>query len=766
MKAVIMCGGIGSRLRPLTESVPKPLIKLMNRPVIDIIIRKLISENIKDIYLSLGYKAQDIISYCELQKYEADIKYCEEHTPLGTAGGVKNCIATSDEDILVLSGDNIFDIEIGKVYEYHKQSDADITIIGLEADDPREYGVILKDENNNILGFDEKPDWNNVRSNLINTGIYIMKGAVLNDIPAAMKYDFAGDLFRKYLDSNKIFKCRQTESYWGDMGEIEAYIRITSDLLHKKDNFITYSGTLYKEDYTDSNGYRIIAPCLIGEGTVISEGAVIGPDTVIGNKSVIGNNCVISCSVIGDSCIIGNNAEIDTAILSDNVTIYENAAVEKHVVIGYGAELGRFSRVSENCRIWPGCKAESESIVNKDIFFGTNKAEVVDMCGMSGEIFSEITLSDVLKLGQGAGCIKDIKKVGVAFEGDEAADLFKNCIMNGFRACGVDCYDFGKIYSAQVYFYSCYCELDAFALVSVFNNDITVNLYSADSFRLPHNITRNINLNCKYGILHSADYEKVGKLYDMELFSSVYRVALRKKYMTFNKDISISFECESEILRDLLNEIIISGQNNGERKVRFIFGKNGKDVYFSENNKVYSSSSVLGFLCELYCAKGKNLIIPDEAPAYIDEIGERYNCHIIRADVYNESVKKILRSELLECTWAFDAVFLAFEICAVMAECNMSLSELLENAQDCIMQKKVFTFNCSAGELHSDLIRIFGAKENNSDYAFHDNRGHVRVRQLGNSSRLRILSEAAELETAKELTSYIMDKIRLASIDN
>ena len=112
MKAVIMCGGTGSRLRPLTENKPKPMMRLLTRPLIEIILESVIEAGISDIYLSLGYMANDIIEFCETKKFAADIHYCEEAKPLGTAGGVKNCIKSSDEDILVLSGDNIFDFDM------------------------------------------------------------------------------------------------------------------------------------------------------------------------------------------------------------------------------------------------------------------------------------------------------------------------------------------------------------------------------------------------------------------------------------------------------------------------------------------------------------------------------------------------------------------------------------------------------------------------------------------------------------------------------
>ena len=164
MKAVIMCGGAGSRLRPITEVTPKPLVKLLNVPILEHIIQRVIGAGYREIYLSLGYKAQEIIDFCERRGFDAEIRYCTEDKPLGTEGGVKNCINRSGESILVLSGDNIFNVDLTKVGEYHRVADADVTLVAREVEDPREYGVILKDEEGNITGFQEKPTWEKAES--------------------------------------------------------------------------------------------------------------------------------------------------------------------------------------------------------------------------------------------------------------------------------------------------------------------------------------------------------------------------------------------------------------------------------------------------------------------------------------------------------------------------------------------------------------------------------------------------------------------------
>ena len=354
MKAVIMCGGLGSRLRPLTETTPKPLIRLLNVPVLKHIIDKVIAAGITDISLALGYKAHQIIEYCEIAGFDAQISYFEEEKPLGTAGGVKNCVGRTKEDVLVLSGDNVFTIDLQKAFVCHAAANADVTIVGREAADPREYGCIVCDEENRITGFAEKPTWETAESFLINTGIYILKGSVLDLIPARTNYDFGDQLFPDLMQQNKKMICFKTDGFWGDIGAFEAYRAITREMLNTFTADFVYSGSLYTEDREDERGNRFIAPCLVAEGCVFGSRNTVGPYTVLGRDVRIGDGCTVRGSILGEGARVDSNTDVIDAIADDAVRIGESCLMEKNAVLGYGVSVGRFSRILENCRIWPG----------------------------------------------------------------------------------------------------------------------------------------------------------------------------------------------------------------------------------------------------------------------------------------------------------------------------------------------------------------------------------------------------------------------------
>lgn len=765
MKAVVMCGGSGSRLRPLTETEPKPLVRLMNRPVLDIILEKLAECGFGNVMLSLGYKAQEIISHCEMTDCGVRTEYREETKPLGTAGGVKNCLGKTDGDVLVLSGDNIFDIDLKKAAEYHSASGADVTVVGKKAADPREYGVIVKDENGRILSFEEKPDWENVGSDIINTGIYIIKGEILGMIPENRPYDFAGDLFPELMRQNKKFMCYLTDEYWGDMGEFEAYRSITEYLFERGTDIFDFAGNLIRRDMTDENGCRFIAPCLVGRNVKTSPDCIIGAGSVLGDGTELGKGCTVEKSILGSGCRIGAGAEIRGCILSDNVTVGENSAAETDCVIGYGVTTGRFSRILSGCRIWPGAVIEAESIVSSDVYYRSETVPEFDAFGMTGKINLQISLSDAVRIGQAIASVKSVERAGVATDGSEYAGMFRDCICAGLRSCGADCYDFASVYTAQICFYSCYCELDAFIFVSGDGERVSVSFYGKHGFPFTPGEIRSITSNCRFRSFSFADTDDCGKLYDMELFTAVYRAALRKKYQTFSESIALSFECENDKLREILSDIVVRPENS-RRLIRLIFGKNGRDVYFVENERIFSSAAALGLLCEMRFAAGGDAILPEDAPAFAEDLAEKFGRKVFRADRLNADGNVPEKAELLDSLWAFDAVFLAFDICSVMAQTGMSLSALLENGGDCIMQKKVYTFDMDAGELRRHIGDSLGKKPGQTSYyTFRDGRGSVRVRQLGNTNRVRVLAEAAELETARELTDDIINKIKSACID-
>ena len=768
MKAVIMCGGVGSRLRPLTENVPKPLIKLMNVPILEMLLRRLSDAGIEDIYLSLGYKAQDIIAFCEHKKFGARLHYCEEEKPLGTAGGVKNCLKECNDSVLVLSGDNIFTLDVNEAEKYHRASGADATVVGIEVPDPREYGVILKDAQGNILSFQEKPTWENAESFLINTGIYLLNGNILDMIPEGRAYDFSVDLFPRILQRKLKFMCYHMHGMWGDIGEFEAYRALSADMLDSFTDVFPYSGKLYTEDTEDAHGNRIFAPCLFGKNGTFGKNNRFGPGLVIGSGFEIGDGCSLKGSVIGDRVRIESHTDVTGAVIDDDAAVGANCGIEENTVLGYGSRIGRFSRILSERKIWPGRRIPPESVVSCDMFYETPQHIQSDSFGMSGAVFSQFSLGDAARIGQALASVKGMQRIGVGSDISGVSGVYRAVCCAGIRSCGVLCYDFEEIFQAQAYFYGAYCSLDAFVFISLSDATIRFSFYGKGGAPVDDKTARAVNNRFRFSSFEFAQPGATKEMLRMNLLSTAYTSIMRR---LLDADIAkgvFRVECENPLIVDLMREFLEkAGVREAPGGIQFLINETGTDMYCIENEKFYSSDRIKAVLCELEFAGGKDLIVPEDAPDFIEECARRYGRTALRL-IENADVGPVGEEALLESIWNFDAVLLCVKLMGVLAQAGISLAELTSLQQDFSIRKRVFELSSPPSKVRSLIEKTGAKKKDRSDvyYSLSTAKGTAKLRQLGNGSRVKILVQAADTEAAKELSVDILSKIRLADIDN
>ncbi len=769
MKAVIMCGGLGSRLRPITENVPKPLIRLLNVPVLKQILDKLINYGITDISLSLGYMATDIISYCESLNIPAELHYCTEDKPLGTAGGVKNCIAKTDENVLVLSGDNIFGFNITEIEKYHNATGADFTIVGKFCDDPREYGTVLTDDSGMITGFSEKPTWESAESFLINTGTYIFKGSILDLIPSGTPYDFSNDLFPRLLSSKKRFMCYKSDELWGDIGEFDSFLVLSANLLKSGAEGTEYAGRLYSEDYTDDNGNTVIAPSLINHSFMTGSGNRIGPFAVIGSNVSVGSGCNISNSIIGNGCTVNDSTDITGAILDDCVKIGDNCCIEQGSVFGYGVKMKRFARTLGGVKVWPGREIAPESVVGNDIFFETPQKIDFDIFGISGKVCSQLSVTDTVKTGHAIASVGSIKRIGVGSDQSAAAGLYREAFISGARACGAVCYDFDEIFKAQAYFYSAYCSLDAFIFISVNGDIVNMSFFGSDGLPFSERTARNINNNYRFSSFSFSDVNDIPEKFSMNLLSTVYGAALNKAYTQGEYGVAIKCECENDIIKKTFDAFIKkNASDNTKTKIQMLINESGTDMYCIENEHFYSSDRLRAVVAETAFAEGKNILVKEDAPDCIFKKAKEYGRAV--TEVFESSFEESDKTgvSLIDNLWNFDALFLGAKLAGILSVTGLSLEELCRLQDDFTVRKSIVEMNCPPGEIKQKITETGAVKgsRNNVYYSLNDRHGTVRMRQMGNSGKIRILVEAADMETAKEINASVQRKFETRDIDN
>jgi len=350
MKAMILAAGAGTRLRPLTDPIPKPMVPILNTPVMAYSLKLLAKHGIKDVIANTHYKAHYITDFFgDGSRFGVNLRYSYEEELLGTAGGVKNNRNFLDTTFFVLSGDALTDIDLTAMYEFHRSNNALATIALKPVKNVSNFGVVVTDEDYRIRSFQEKPKKKEALSNVVNTGIYLFEPEIFDYIPDGF-YDFGRDLFPKLLDLDVNFYGFVTEDYWSDIGTLDAYHRAQTEAFNRP----SLRSMALKDGL-----YTIKKNCLMGIGTTLDLSADIG------NRVYIGRNCHISANVrlnnciIWDNCTVLENVTIDNAIIGRDCIIGQNSVIKGGSVIGNNSRLGQNVYLDKKCLVEPNSKLTS-----------------------------------------------------------------------------------------------------------------------------------------------------------------------------------------------------------------------------------------------------------------------------------------------------------------------------------------------------------------------------------------------------------------------
>jgi len=369
LKAVILAGGEGTRLRPLTCLNPKPMLPLLNRPFMHNFISWLKFYGLRDIILSTCYLPDIFLKYFgDGDSVGVKLTCITESSPLGTCGAVKNVEKYLDgSSFMVFNGDILTSLNLKDMISFHKQKNADITISLTPVEDPTSYGLVPVDSKQRVKEFLEKPRQEEIKTNLINAGTYIIEPHIMDLAPKGKKYSFERGLFPDALSRGyKIFGF-VSGSYWLDVGTHEKYLLAHHDMLERKVNFKFPCREVFQNIYIGkgakfSKENFVSGPVLVGEGTVIEKGAKILPLTVIGKNCSIFSGCEISRSVVFDNCKIHKNCHIASSIISKNVTIGENVKVSDTSIIGDNSTIGNDNILKNGIRININSKIDAGQI--------------------------------------------------------------------------------------------------------------------------------------------------------------------------------------------------------------------------------------------------------------------------------------------------------------------------------------------------------------------------------------------------------------------
>ncbi|MBP0020299.1 MAG: mannose-1-phosphate guanyltransferase [Cyanobacteria bacterium SBLK] len=446
MRAVLMAGGSGTRLRPLTCDLPKPMVPILNRPIAEHIVNLLKRHDITEVIATLHYLPDVMRDYFQDgNDFGVQMTYAvEEDQPLGTAGCVKNIAELLDDTFLVISGDSITDFDLKAAISFHKEKQSKATLILTRVPNPVEFGVVITDKDNRIIRFLEKPSTSEIFSDTVNTGTYILEPEVLEYLPENEESDFSKDLFPLLLAKGDPMYGYIAEGYWCDVGHLEAYRESQYDGLegNVKLDFAYEEKEpglwLGSDTYIDPSA-KIDRPVLIGNNCRIGPRVHIEAGTVLGDNITIGADANLKRPIVANGAIVGDEAHLRACIISRGTRVDRRAHILEGAVVGSLSSVGEEAQISPGVRVWPSKKIESGAILNINLIWG-NMAQrnLFGQQGVSGLANIDITPEFAVKLGAAYGStLKPGSMITVSRDQRPISRMVSRSLIAGIMSAGV-----------------------------------------------------------------------------------------------------------------------------------------------------------------------------------------------------------------------------------------------------------------------------------------------------------------------------------------
>jgi len=739
MKAVIMAGGFGTRIQPLTGSIPKPMIPLFNRPIMLHIVELLKKHDITELVMLLYHQPFFIKNFFrDGADFGVKITYVTPLQDMGTAGAVKAAEKYLDKRFMVISGDLLTDFNLKKIMDFHADNKAKATITLTSVKDPLQFGVVITDKEKRITQFLEKPGWGEVISDTINTGIYVLEPEVLKYIPEGENFDFSQDLFPLMLKKNDALFGVTAKGYWRDIGNTDSYREAFHDIFRGKVNLKIDEP---KQDFVGKD-LRLGADVKLEHASGLEGTVVIGDNSqVLGDvrikDSVIGRNCTIEAGVRLSRCIIWDNsyikkgAKITDSVICSNVRVGQGAVLEEGVIVAEDTSIGDEAVIKADVKIWPKKTIEAGATVTSNMIWGEKwKKALFEGAIIKGLSNVELTPEFVAKLGCAYGT--SLPKGSFVLGGRDSSPssrMLKRCFVGGLLSAGVNVRDmkmtslpllryklktFGEV--GGVHFRQSQDDPALLEIVFLdgdgldFSSNMGKNVertFFKENFRRAH--------HTEPGVL--VEINNVGDFYREGFLRALDREVLKKAACTVVVD--FSFSPASQTLPQLLNELGFSvialnayvdegrgvqlkEKNEALRQLATIVSSLGAQSGFwldptaeaitlvDETGRIYNGVELLSLVVAMLMKAGQKgtIAVPVQAPSTIEQMAGQKRCQVTRTKSSDRAMLEAATSSEIVLTGttdgrfafprfqaAFDGMFSIAKLMELAASCGMSLSQ-------------------------------------------------------------------------------------------
>ncbi len=683
MKAVIMAGGFGTRLHPLSVNMPKPMVPLCNRPIMLHIVDLLKKHGITELVMLLYFQPETIKKFFgDGSEYGVDITYVVPLEDLGTAGAVKAAARHLDERFVIISGDLLTDFDLTAALNFHEEKQAKATLTLTPVADPLQFGVVITNPEGEITKFLEKPDWGEVFSDTINTGIYILEPEVLDMIPDGENRDWSKDIFPQMLQQqDRLYGCT-LKGYWQDIGNTDAYLETCKDILTSQVAVVTDESAsashagLYlgaESSVSPDNLPLIDGMVVLGDNT-----RLVGLPTL--KNCMVGRNCTIEDGAELEDCVLWDNvyvkanARIKGAVLGQNVRIGLDAEINPGVVIGDDCKIGKDATIKADVKIWPSKIIEASSIVTNNLIWGeTWRKSLFEGALVKGLTNIELTPEFAARLGAAYG--STLPKDSFVLTGRDSirsSRMLKRAFVGGLLSAGVNVRDvkrlplpvlryklttFGEV--GGVHFRQ--SPRDAAATEIVFFDEQGLELSSAaaksvervfykENFRRAHfsepgSISELPNINDYYrdGFLRVLDRDIIAKAKPRIVVDLNHSPAAELLPVLLNELGCEVIELNSHIDENYMPSAVEDNTESFDRMGQIVtalgatagfwLGPSGeRAIYIDDSGKIISQTETLTLISSLISKSQQEgaIAIPIAAPHTIDEISRENRIQVIR----------------------------------------------------------------------------------------------------------------------------------------
>lgn len=767
MKAIIMAGGEGTRLRPVSSNRPKPMVDLVDKPVLEHIIRLLKANGVTEACLTLKYLPQVITDYFGSgEKFGLRLVYSVETEALGTAGGVRNCADfIGGEEFLVISGDCVCDFDLKALAAFHHEKKAEVTLALYSHREPTEYGLVITTEDGRIERFLEKPPWDNVLTDRINTGIYMIDPVILGDIPEGRPYDFGRNLFPRLLAENRaVYGCTMA-GYWCDIGSNEAYLSCCLDILRGSVNVSLAAPLAQDGVWCDSllpEKVRLIPPVYIGKNTVIDRGACVGPNAVIGESSVIAAGATVANSVVYEA-VVNENACVNGAVVCRGATIGREAVLNEGSVVGEGCVIGEAVTIAAGARLWPERHIRPGAFVS-----GTLMQEAA----AAGPTFTRpgvlapgsvktLTAEACLRLGEAAA---ESGRVGIGWSGGETARVLAEAFGCGVCAAGAGLVrhdgGFPSAASYAGYLYS----LPLTVCVTEGCSGVTVTFFGGNGGRITRETERRFEAALAEPHImaesHTGSSAAVTGVVEAYV-SEASRRAVSALGMNGSLEVAVAAHgTENRALKSTLEMAgcSIGSRKNGRLLLEAINGGRGLRAT-DEEGYTLSSDQLAVIISFIEFSSGTEaLAVPYETPAVVDALARDFGAAVLRIGRDGEAAEELRMRRLT----MHDGVFAAAYLAVWLKSRGETLAALRRRMPKFSSTTREIELNCDRGSAMRKIAAGCAAlpTETAAGLRFDTGNGYVYISPLREKSALKIRTESFSEETAEELCAEFERRVR------